>query len=89
VILTDIRRLLQTASGPTSLSEIAAQVGSDPEAVRAMLEVWIGKGQVLRLPATGGCGSQCQRCDSSQSEYYVWANRASPADGAAPHCPGA
>ncbi len=86
MILTDIRRVLLAASGPTSLGEIAGELDSHPEAVRAMLEVWIGKGRVVRLPAINGCGTQCRGCDASQTEYYAWADKAGP-NNIPPTCP--
>lgn len=72
-MLTEIRRLLR-ANGPTSLAELALRLGSQPEAVRAMLEVWMAKGRVARLPVPGGCGSDCRACAVEQVEVYVWAD---------------
>ena len=84
MILTELRRVLQ-ARGPLSLGEIARQLDASPEAVRAMLEIWIGKGRVARLATTAGCGSSCQRCDAAQIEFYAWQGHGETVR--APSCP--
>jgi hypothetical protein len=74
MILTELRRVLQT-QGPLSLGEIAKRLDSSPEAVRSMLEIWIEKGRVSRLATAEGCGSSCQGCAVTQTEYYAWRGR--------------
>lgn len=71
MILADVRDYLRLR-GQASLAEIAHHVGSDPEAVRAMLALWVEKGRVSRVVPGGGCGTGCRQCDPAQTEVYVW-----------------
>ncbi len=71
MILAEVRDYLRSR-GQASLAEIARHLGAHPDAVRAMLEVWIAKGRVRRVPACGGSASGCRQCDPAQTEVYVW-----------------
>lgn len=53
-----------------SLSQIAHQVGSSPDAVRSMLDTLQRKGLVHRVRPRGGCGSTCGRCEQGTIELY-------------------
>jgi len=71
VILSEIRDYLRSRR-QASLADIAIQVDADPDAVRAMVEVWIRKGLVTRLPPANGCGTQCRQCEDAQTEIFAW-----------------
>ena len=71
MILSAIRDFLRM-HGQASLADIARQVNADPEAVRAMVEVWVKKGQATRLLMSNKCGTHCRQCDSAQMEIYIW-----------------
>jgi hypothetical protein len=71
MILGDIKNyLMERRRAP--LSDIALHLGSDPEAVRGMLERWIRKGKVRKLPAPASCNSGCNVCDPAATEIYEW-----------------
>ena len=77
MILSDLRRYLQ-AHRQATLMDLATHFDADPEAVRAMLALWISKGRVERLPLPPACGASCTLCDPGLAEIYRW--RAAPAD---------
>lgn len=57
-----------------SLDEIAIHFGSDPSAVRPMLDTWMAKGRVEKLDLQGGCGkagASCS-CSAKPSEIFEW-----------------
>lgn len=87
MILTEVRRILQ-ANGPTSLGELARELHSEPDAVRAMLAVWVDKGRVARLSVAERCGSRCQRCDPEQTEVFVWTGGGDRGSASETECPG-
>lgn len=78
MILADLRNYLRSQRQAT-LMDLAAHFDADPEAVRAMLALWINKGRVERLPLPPACGKTCALCDPSVAEVYRW--RDTPADG--------
>jgi len=53
-----------------SLGEIAAAVGSSPDAVRGMLDTLQRKGLVHRYEPEGGCGTTCRQCTQGMLEVY-------------------
>ncbi len=52
-----------------SLADIARHVDADPDAVRGMLDHWVSKGKVCRIPTS--CGG-CSQCDPTTIETYRW-----------------
>jgi putative ferrous iron transport protein C len=71
VILAELRDYMKQRRQAT-LADLAAHFQVDPDAVRGMMDVWIGKGKVRRLPATASCGSSCTKCDPAGTEIYLW-----------------
>ena len=67
-MLSTIRRYL-SAQGSASLADIAQQVGAEPDVVRGMLDHWMAKGKVCRIPIE--CGG-CTQCDPATIEIYRW-----------------
>jgi len=55
-----------------SLAEVAQHLEADPEAVRGMLEVWIEKGWLQKLPAQPTCRTCSCHCDPASLELYRW-----------------
>jgi DNA-binding MarR family transcriptional regulator len=78
VILGDIKAYLKERRRAT-LADIALHLGSDPEAVRGMLERWIRKGKVRKLQARASCNSSCTECDPAATEIYEWLESNAPA----------
>jgi hypothetical protein len=70
MMLARIRDYLQQR-GPASLGDIARHLDAEPAAVRPMLEVWINKGRVSRLPLAS-CPGGCRQCDGADTELYAW-----------------
>jgi len=74
LILSDIKDYLQQRQ-QACVSDIALHFGASVDATRGMLETWIRKGKVRRLPSMT-CGSSCGKCAPEQMELYEWiANR--------------
>jgi len=71
MILSDLKRYLQAREEAT-LGDMALHFHADPEVVRAMLEVWIGKGRVERCAPSPACGSTCNLCGPGAGELYRW-----------------
>ena len=71
MILSDIMRYL-SACGQATLEDMALHFQSSPDALRGMLEVWVGKGKVRRRLAAASCGSSCSQCDPASIEIYEW-----------------
>ncbi|MCP3854025.1 MAG: sugar metabolism transcriptional regulator [Actinomycetia bacterium] len=70
-MLSTIRQYLE-AQQTASLAEIAQHVGADPGAVRGMVDRWVRKGMITRVPmACGGCTD----CDPATIELYRWQGR--------------
>jgi len=67
-MLSSIRRYL-TESHTASLADISQHVGAEPDAVRGMLDHWVAKGKVCRIPMA--CGG-CTQCDPATIETYRW-----------------
>ena len=53
-----------------SLTEIARQVDSSPDAVRSMLGTLQRKGLVHHFRPLAGCGSTCRQCEQGVIEVY-------------------
>ncbi len=70
MILSEVRDHLRTHRR-AALSDMAARFRTDPDALRGMLERWIAKGQVQKLPGGTPCGG-CSHCDPNTVEIYAW-----------------
>ena len=71
MILSEIKSYLQTRKQAT-LTDIANHFDADPSAIEGMLEQWIRKGKIKKVPLTDSCGSSCNKCDSGETAFYVW-----------------
>lgn len=70
MILRDIKEYLsqqQTAS----LAELSLHFNVNPDAMRGMLDHWIRKGKLSKLPHEKSCSSCCG-CHSQKLEMYRW-----------------
>lgn len=54
-----------------SLAELAGRFGVTADAMRGMLEHWVRKGRLRRLPASRVC-PQCAGCEAAALEIYEW-----------------
>lgn len=80
-MLTAVRDAVE-ARPAVSLADVASRVGAHPGAVRGMLDVWVRKGVIRRVPTP--CGG-CTDCDPATIEMYQTVETATASLG--PWCP--
>ena len=73
-MLGQIRDLL-TERPVASITEIASHLGTNTEAARGMVDVWVRKNRAMRVPMA--CGS-CTECGSDATELYQWVTESAP-----------
>lgn len=71
MILSDLRSYLKEQRR-AALADLVAHFNIDADALRGMLDKWISKGKVRKLPLTPSCGTSCCQCDSALTEIYEW-----------------
>ena len=71
MILSDLRNFLRQQRR-VALKDMALHFHIDADALRGMLEKWISKGYVKRLPSGTACASGCCQCDPASTEIYEW-----------------
>ena len=71
MILTDLRNYLKERKR-AALYDMALHFDTDQEALRGMLEQWVAKGRVAKLPTGTACGGGCNKCDPAFIEIYEW-----------------
>lgn len=58
-----------------NLKELSLHFKKQPDTMRNMLQHWIRKGYLERIPAPTKCGTRCQICDPAIAEVYQWVCR--------------
>ena len=71
MILSDLRAYLKVQHR-TALADLVIHFGMDADALRGMLDKWISKGKVRKLPLSSSCGTSCCQCDATLTEIYEW-----------------
>lgn len=72
MILADIGQYIRE-KGQASLYDLSVHFGSEPEAMRGMLERWTSKGKVVRTDNAPSCGCGCSGCScDGRFEIYIW-----------------
>ncbi|WP_305907522.1 FeoC-like transcriptional regulator [Methylomarinum sp. Ch1-1] len=71
MILSELKSYLKQHHR-VSLSDLVIHFNIDANALRGMLEKWISKGKVRRLPLNSSCGTSCCQCDPTLTELYEW-----------------
>ena len=71
MILTQVRDYLK-AKGQAPLRDMALEFGMEQDALRPILEQWVIKGKVAKLPSGTACGSGCNSCEPQTIELYQW-----------------
>ena len=69
-MLVDLLRRISSSDGFVSVSRLAADLGSTPTAVRAMIDDLARLGYLEAIPTeclAGGCGSSCGSCAVTRS----------------------
>jgi hypothetical protein len=72
MILTDIREFFSRQKA-ASLAELALHFRVDADAMRGMLDQWVRKGKLQKLPQGAKCSGCCESsCDPEGLEIYEW-----------------
>ena len=71
MILTQVRDYLKQ-NGQAPLRDMALEFGMEQDALRPILEQWISKGKVEKLPQGTNCGGGCNSCAPETIELYQW-----------------
>jgi len=71
MILTQVRDYLKQR-GQAPLRDMALEFGMDQDALRPIVEQWISKGKVEKLPEGSACGGGCNSCEPQTIELYQW-----------------
>jgi len=71
MILTEIRDYLKL-KGQAPLRDMALKFNMDQNALRPIIEQWIAKGKIEKLPQGTTCGGVCHGCEPETIELYRW-----------------
>ncbi|MFI3187369.1 MAG: FeoC-like transcriptional regulator [Methylococcaceae bacterium] len=71
MILSDLRAYLRLQHR-VALADLIIHFNMDADALRGMLDKWISKGKLRKLPLSASCGTSCCQCDSALTEIYEW-----------------
>ncbi len=71
MILSELRDYLKI-NQRAALTDMAHRFNTDPEALRGMLDKWVAKGRLEKLPQGTACGGGCCKCDLATTEIYEW-----------------
>jgi len=71
MILIQVRDYLR-AHGQAPLRDMALTFNMQPQALKSLLEHWINKGRVEKLPAGSACRGGCSACAPETVEIYRW-----------------
>ena len=71
MLLSELRDYLKTHRR-AALVDMAHRFNTDPDALRGMLDKWVAKGRIEKLPEGTTCGSTCCKCNPETTEIYQW-----------------
>ncbi len=71
MILSDLRGYLKEQRR-VALADLIIHFNMDANAMRGMLDKWISKGKVHKMPLKASCGTGCFKCDTTLTEFYEW-----------------
>ena len=71
MILTEIKNFF-SRQRMVSLSDLSIHFGVEPDALRGILDQWIRKGKLRKLPQGKSCKGCCEACNSDNTEIYEW-----------------
>lgn len=55
-----------------SISDLSIHFGMEPDALRGILDQWVRKGKLRKLPQKEPCKGCCEACKSDSTEIYEW-----------------
>lgn len=73
MIPSQIREYLKLR-GQVSLTDLSSHFDADPDAVRAMMDIWIRKGKVEESE-TASCSKGCCSCNPEPLTIYAWKDK--------------
>ena len=71
MILTEIRDYLKVKK-QAPLRDMALEFNIEQDALRPILEQWVNKGKITKLPQGTTCGGGCHSCEPEVIELYQW-----------------
>jgi len=71
MILTQVRDYLKQR-GQAPLRDMALEFSMDQDALRPIVEQWVAKGKVEKMPEGSACGGGCNNCEPQSIELYQW-----------------
>ena len=71
MIVTQVRDYLKL-QGQAALRDMALAFNMEQSALRPIVEQWIAKGKVRKLPSGTECQSGCTYCSPDEIEIYQW-----------------
>lgn len=71
MILSELRSYLKQQQR-VALKDMEIHFKVDADALRGMLDLWVLKGSVRKLPGGTACASGCCQCDPALTEIYEW-----------------
>ena len=71
MILSDLRSYLKQQHR-CALADLVTHFNMDADALRGMLDKWVRKGSVRKIPLESSCGTSCCKCDATLTELYEW-----------------
>lgn len=74
MILSDLRSYIREQKR-VALKDMQHHFNVDADALRGMLDLWIAKGYVKKMPAGTSCSSGCCQCDPALIELYEWVEK--------------
>lgn len=70
-MLLEVKKFMQEKY-VANLEQVAAYIQQDPDLTRQLLDHWVRKGKLEKLPQPAGCGTRCQQCRPKFAEVYKW-----------------
>jgi len=74
MILTEVKHYLKNRR-EAPLRDMSLHFDMDQDALRGVLEQWVRKGKVRRLPSGTPCNG-CSSCEPVNIELYAWVDEA-------------
>lgn len=71
MILSELKTYL-SANRRVPIGDLVNRFDTSPDAIRGMLDVFIRKGRLRRVPTGGGDCSGCTKCAAFTLEIYEW-----------------
>jgi putative ferrous iron transport protein C len=71
MILSDLKNYVKSRQ-QVSLTDMALHFDAEPEAIKGMMEFWIGKGKIKKYSNNPVCGGGCSCSYKEAEELYAW-----------------